>query len=32
MDLTTPVCPKCKGEMEEGFVPEYRRDGIRVAV
>ncbi len=23
MDLTTPVCPKCEGEMQRGFIPDY---------
>jgi predicted nucleic-acid-binding Zn-ribbon protein len=31
MDTTTMICPKCNGEMQEGFIAEYRRDGIQVS-
>jgi hypothetical protein len=32
VDVNTPICPKCHGVMQQGFVPEYRRNGIAIAV
>ncbi len=28
MNTDTPICSKCGGEMEEGFIPDYRREGV----
>lgn len=29
MDVTTMICPKCRSEMEEGFVPDYTYGSIK---